>query len=736
MLGRVATGILAALILLIAAPTAGAEDPPTIGLALGGGGARGLAHVGVLLRLDELRIPVHYIAGTSMGAVVGAEAALGFPPAEIERMALSVDWRHLMADRPDRRQLTYRRKTDSRNSLWPFEFGITRQGLGLQRGFLFGQKFTYVFNEPDLYTAGYDGFDALPIPFRAVATDLETGEAVVLDQDNLMRAVRASMAASGAFPPVEIDGRTLVDGYLRTMVPVDAVRDMGADKVIAVHVGWSPGELPPAGVWNVPTIVLQANYILTWANVAPDLALADVPIAVSLPDVPLFDFTQAETAIAAGRQAVDAQREALLPLALSQEDYARWRASVGRRRVAAPIITRVSVENLRHVDERSVLGRIRQVPGDTLDFAGLVRDLDRIFELGTFESVEFSLPANGAGRELLIQPVEKPYLPWVVNFGASYRMNYQNRGQIQFLGRLARREINRFGGEFRGDLALGSLHSVHAEFYQPLDPSRTLFMAPGVFWASHDETVFDGSYQLGSYRTDSRGGHVDLGLNLGRIAEVRAGWWRGEIHSEAQAGFPDVPTRTDEIGALHLTLGFDRLDDSAIPHQGLAGSLRAWLARPSLGDDLDFGRYWGHLVGAASVGKWIVQMRAQGGSSEGDLPYYHDFLMGGLRDITGVADGSLRGRAFAMGGAGVLYHLAGLKLPYMPQWYLGGWMDVGNTWQEPEQATWRDTYWGGAITLLVETPLGPIETGYGHSSIGRNTIYLQAGIQFAQPFNP
>ncbi len=708
---------------------------PTIGLALGGGGARGLSHVGILARLDELRIPVHCVSGTSMGAIVGAYAALGFSPAEIEQMVLATDWNFLIADRPDRRSLSFRRKTDTTDNIWPFEFGNTAEGLGFQRGLLSGQKFNYLFDEPDLYTAGYDGFDSLPVPFRAVATDLETGEAVILKKGNLMRAVQASMAAIGAFPPVTIDGRTLADGYLRAMVPVGAAREMGADKVIAVHAGWSPGELPPNGIWNVMTIVLQAGYILTWANVVPDMAQADVTITVSLPDLPLFDLTQMQKAITAGRKAVDAQMEALLPLALSEEDYAAWRASVQRRPVTAPVITKISVTDLNYMDERTVLGRIRQAPGDTLDFAGLTRDLGQVFELGTFESVAFSLPLSVGGRHLLIRPVEKPYLPWLLHIGGSFHLDYQNRGEIQFLTRVNRLEINRFGGEFRGELALGSLHRILAEFYQPLGSSRTFFIAPTVFWGSHITPIFENSYQLGTFQTKSWGGKVDLGLNLGRWAEFRAGLWRGQARAEPQAGAPDVPHRADDIGALRLSLGFDLLDDQAIPHRGLAGRVQAWLADPSLGDDLEFKRYWAHIVGAVSSGRWTAQMRAQAGSSEGDLPYYRDFFMGGLRNITGMPVRSMHGRAFAMGGAGVLYHLAGVNLPYMPQWYLSGWVDVGNTWEQPEQAVWRDTYLGGALSLLVETPIGPMEAGYGQSSSGSNSIFLQAGIHFAMPLN-
>jgi len=664
------------------------DDRPIIGVALGGGGARGMAHIGVLQRLDELRIPVDRVSGTSIGAVVGVLFALGFTPEEIEAKMLAVDWRSLMTDRPDRRRMSFRRKTDYMENIWP---------------------------------------DSLPIPFRPVATNLETGEEVVLDRGNLLQAVRASMAAPGAFPPVLIGDQLLVDGYLRTMVPVDAARDMGADKVIAVHVGWAPGDTPDGSHWGLPEILMQANLILTYSNVLPQLDVADVGVLVSLPDVPLFDLTRTKEVIAAGRAAVDDYLEELLPLALSEVEYARWREGIGHWSTASPVIDRVRIENRTMVSDRTIAGRISQTEGDTLDLDRLKLDLGRIYQLGVFESVDFSLEGSDPAKDLVIQPTGKPYLPWIMRFGASYR--------LQFLTHLVRYEINSLGGELRTDLALGSIMGVSGEFYQPLEYSRTLFVAPALFYQSYNTSVFEGSYLLGEYRTNDWGGHFDLGVNLGRVAEFRAGYWLGRTETNVNSGDLDFPLQQEDVGALKFGIGFDLLDRHSIPKNGVAGSVQAWLARPGLGDDLDFGRYWGHLVGATTRGEWTLQYRVQAGSSEGDLPFYRQFKMGGLRDLTGIANDSLRGRAFGMAGAGLLYHLSGMNLPFATQWYLGGWVDTGNTWEYPEYARLDDLKLGGALTLLMDTAFGPIETGYGRSDNGHGTFYLQAGIHFAMPLN-
>jgi NTE family protein len=300
---------------------------------------------------------------------------------------------------------------------------------------------------------------------------------------------------------------------------------------------------------------------------------------------------------------------------------------------------------------------------------------------------------------------------------------------------VVRLELNELGGELRTDLALGSIYNISAEFYQPLEYSRTLFVAPALFFDSQAEDVYSDSQSLGSYRTDSWGGHFDLGLNLGRLAEFRTGYWLGQTETEPRSGALDFPKTSDDLGALKFGLGFDMIDHLAIPHHGVAGSIQAWLSRPDLGASLDFSRYWGHLVGATTLQDWTFQFRTQGGGSEGDLPAYRQFLMGGLRDITGVADRSLRGGAFGMAGVGILNHVSGLNLPYALQMYVGGWFDVGNTWEKPEYARLDDLLAGGALTVLLETAFGPLEFGYGRSSSGRGSLYLQAGIHFAQPLN-
>jgi len=206
------------------APPKAPAAAPRIGLALSGGGARGLAHVGVIKVLEELRVPIHCVTGTSMGAIVGGTYASGLPTAEMEKSVLAADWDIIFRDKPPRADISSRRKIDDYKTLFAPEFGVKDGGLALPKGVIAGVSIEAFFRGLTVRAVGVNDFQKLPIPFRAVATDIETGEAVVLDHGSLAHAMRASMSVPGGMTPVEIDGRLLVDGGIANNLPIALVR--------------------------------------------------------------------------------------------------------------------------------------------------------------------------------------------------------------------------------------------------------------------------------------------------------------------------------------------------------------------------------------------------------------------------------------------------------------------------------------------------------------------------------
>ncbi|HND14949.1 MAG TPA: patatin-like phospholipase family protein, partial [Pseudomonadales bacterium] len=237
---------------------------PRIGLVLAGGGARGLAHIGVIRFLEEHGIRVDAIAGTSMGAIVGAMYASGLDAAEMEEVATTLDWKYAFDDTTPRNQLSLRRKQEDLDFLVRGKLRYKDGRLRLPMGAIEGQHLNMVLHDIIGHVARVRDFDSLPIPFRAVATDIETGEAVVIGRGDLATAMRASMSIPGMFSPVELDGRLLVDGGIANSIPVDVAQTMGVDRLIVIDVGTPLYER--ARLDNVLTLMDQLTTIMTRGN--------------------------------------------------------------------------------------------------------------------------------------------------------------------------------------------------------------------------------------------------------------------------------------------------------------------------------------------------------------------------------------------------------------------------------------------------------------------------------------
>ncbi len=384
----------AALLLALAPATADEAPPPRprVGLVLSGGGALGLAHIGVLAVLEELRIPVDCIAGTSMGGIVGGLYAAGYSPGELEQIAATLDWNELVRDSPDRRHLPYRRKVDDLIYLTRWELGVSKQGIRLPTGLVGGHRLGAQLRLLGLRAVGIDDFDRLPIPFRAVAADAADGSTVVLDHGELASALRASMAVPGLFTPVEREGRLLVDGGVVANLPVDAARAMGAEIVIAVDLGQplATRERPD----SIPGVLAQSLDALSRREVERALADSDIALRPAVTEWGLLDFQAARELIARGAEAARAQLDPLRRLAVDEATWARYLERQRRSTPAIPI-RQLVLEPGPGLPVAAVRRAVRSRPGTDLDAAELAADLDRLWELGEFETVDFELHARG-----------------------------------------------------------------------------------------------------------------------------------------------------------------------------------------------------------------------------------------------------------------------------------------------------------------------------------------------------
>src|SRR5262245_41826690 len=402
-------GLVAAIGLLSVLPPAPAaaqeaqEAPkprPKIGLALGGGGARGIAHIGVIRALEEMHIPIDYIAGTSMGSIAGGMYSCGFTPEEMEKVIKGIKWDSLFQDAPERAQQSFRQKEDDFEHLIPIEFGLNlkKGGIVLPPGLIAGSKLGFVL-DTTMLPCTVASFDELRIPFRAVATDIQTGNPVILTKGSLARAIRASMAIPAIFTPVEVDGKLLVDGGEAQNLPVQTVRAMGADIVIAVNVG-SSGAESAAKPTNVGQMIGRLIDLPLQQNTQASARLADVVITPDLDGFTSADFATGTKMIPLGYEATMAAKAKLEAYAEPESVYRTWKVGHDATRPPLPFINAIEIDPVPGVDPRRIAYLVKTKAGQVLDTKVLGSDLKRIYSMGIFEIVSYQVIPDG-GRNIL-----------------------------------------------------------------------------------------------------------------------------------------------------------------------------------------------------------------------------------------------------------------------------------------------------------------------------------------------
>ncbi|MEM8964745.1 MAG: patatin-like phospholipase family protein, partial [Acidobacteriota bacterium] len=535
-----------ALVCLVLAPLGlGAQpnepaDRPKIGIAFSGGGALGCAHLGVLEVLEEMRVPIDYIAGTSMGSIVGGLYAAGLSTDEMRDALVSTDWSDAFRDKPAREDLSFRRKQEDQRYLLNLELGIGRGGLRVPSGLISGQKLFFLLRKFALPVSGIDDFDDLPIPFRAVATDIETGEVVVLEDGDLARAMRASMAIPGAFAAVDLDGRRLVDGGVVNNLPIDIVRAMGADIVIAIDLGTPISER--GEIQSFVQILGQTTSMITRSNVRRQLPDADLVLNPYVRDFGILEFESATAIIEKGVEEARAHVVDLEPYALDEASYAAHRAA---RPTPPPLPTTVDFIEYRgneRVDSRIIDAQLDVRPGDPLDLDTVAEDLGRVYGLGDFEAVEVSLATRATAEGeveygLIIDIREKDWGPTYLHGGLSLTSDFEGEGfDFGLLVNVNRTRLNARGGEWRNDLLVGQRRRLVSELYQPLDFNGRFFVAPSIDILRDRVGLFEGGEEISKLDLESNILRLDVGYQAGRFGEFRLGLYRGTAEAAVDIG--------------------------------------------------------------------------------------------------------------------------------------------------------------------------------------------------------
>ncbi|MEY4749529.1 MAG: hypothetical protein RIQ60_1743 [Pseudomonadota bacterium] len=594
----------------------GSTRPPRIGLVLSGGGARGLAHVGVLKVLEQARVPIAAIAGTSMGAIIGGLYAGGVSAAELERELLALDWDALFANRVPRASLAQRRKEEDFDVSPAIELGLKPGSVEpmLPLGGVSSRGLELLLRRYTLPVRQAADFDALPIPFRAVATDMETGAAVVFERGDLATALRASMSVPGVFAPMEVGGRILGDGGLVNNLPVDVVRGMGVDIVIAVNIG-TPLQ-PRATLGTVSGVTLQMINILTEQNVARSLAQldpthGDILIAPALGSLTSSDFVRAPEFMQRGEAQARSQFEQLAALGLTEQAWAERavRRAAWPYAQAAPRLASVTFEV--NGDAGQTAGRAAHAPGEgdgtthgvshPQVYAGrLASRAGQAFDVRQAEADSRALAANDDyqhtdyrleegpdGTDLVFRLDEKPWGPNYFRAGLELASDFAGRGEFNVKLSHNRHWLNESGGEWRNRLQIGSTPRWSTEWYQPL--TRQIDPAGAWFASLHADAERRRSHAylplaptqsgraprlLARYARSQQRIGIDLGQPWGRWGELRSGVSHDRITLQPELLAGDVTLsaagadlRADET-AWRAAAVVDQLDYTSFPTQG------------------------------------------------------------------------------------------------------------------------------------------------------------------------
>jgi NTE family protein len=732
--------LIALVVVLLAAGSLSAAEPattapsataarPKVCLVLSGGGARGVAHIGVLKVLEELRVPVDCIVGTSMGSLVGGGFAYGKSAAEMEKLVRNADWDNVLLDQPPRPDRSVRSKSLDRSSVGGAEFGVRGAQVQLPTGAIIGQQL-------ELFLQGLAGpnqqqksFDNLPIPFRAIATDIESGSMVLLDHGSLPQALRASMSVPGVFSPVQIEGRLLVDGGLTRNLGVDVARQMGADILIAVNLG--TGLMRRDQIQSLLSVGSQMVNILTEQNVQKslnELTDRDILILPQLGDYSAGDFENSASTIEIGERAARAVADQLRTLSVSEAEYANFVAHVRKDQGNATYAgIRLDTKSLSHVNPVVAEATFNGATGGQRDEKSLDRGLKALLATDDFEQVRYRVDATDEGSYLAVEPREKSWGPNYLHMGLNLSTNFQGTSAFNLNVDHRMTWLNDRGLEWRNRAYLGNLTGLITELYQPLDLEREWFVAPRVQFTQNLDNIFIADNAAAQYRNRRGFVGLDLGYRFGTLGEARLGYDFGGISYTKGTGSAVLPDQHDQLGTVNLSVVVDQYDSWNFPSKGYLAAILLSASRDSLGSDRDYDTGTARLEKAFGTEKDHYRIGVDYFTSFGsDRPIYNAFPLGGFLKLSGysqqefLVDGATVGRL-------VYEHRVALVPTITKGIYWGGSLEAANLENRLNGPEPSGVIYSGSMYLAADTILGPFYFALGLAEGGNAAIYLFLG---------
>jgi len=705
-----------------------AKQKPCIGLVLGGGGARGAAHIGVLKVLERERIPICAIAGTSVGSIVGSLYAVGYTPEQIEAIVTGIDWKDMFDDEPVRAKLPMRRKDEDYRYLLDFKLGYRDGRILIPRGAIQGQKLLLLLRRLLLPAWNVPEFKDLPIPFACVGTDIGNGTGVIYGKGDLAAAVRASMSVPGAFAPIRLDDKLMVDGGIFNNVPIDVVRSMGATRVIVVDV--SSPLAPEENLGSSFAIARQMLDMLMQQRTTAMLATmkdGDVLIKPRLTTVGAASFDRVMEAVADGEVAANEQVDALDALAISDADYT---ASVEARRQLdfdLPLIEFVEIASHRSRSSRLVAEQIRQQRDQPLDLNSLEDDIGLAFGRGRYERISWSIREVEGQRGLQVLPVDKGWGPNFITLGLQLSDDFRGNTNYSVALEATTTGINARGGEWRNRIETGRYTGIRSEFHQPWGRLARWHVLPYVDYVAFNQTLRPLDDVFANYRL-TRGEHgVSIGFNPTPALRFEVGSAfgrdRADLRSSRGADFDNIES---DFTATYAGFTYDTIDNVDFPAGGTRFAVDATLYDDAFGGDASGEKLsvvLDHAIRLKARHHLLFGLRGNISGGDDDL-FQRLALLGGFLNLSGYPDQELAGTQMAH--ARVVYYrrFGDLARLFSLPAYVGGSIEAGNVWFDRSDMTFDSMIVAGSAFLAVDTPLGPLFLGYGRAERGEDSFYL------------
>jgi NTE family protein len=705
---------------------------PRIGLVLEGGGALGLAHIGVIQWFEEHHVPVSYVAGTSMGGLVGGVYATGHSPKEIEALISGIDWDKVIRGKTSFQDLTFRRKQDAIDYPNSLEFGL-RHGVQFPEGFNSGQAVGLIFDQIALPYSEIKNFNDLPIPFGCVSTDLVTGKEEIFRTGSLALALRSTMSLPGIFTPVREQDHIFADGALLDNLPVDVAQDMGADITVAVHL--QVKALDPKESLSTFGVLGRSLSVVIAANELRSMEKADVLISVPLQDYDSLDYTKAAEMIKLGYAAAESKKNVLMAFAVDDDSWSKYtehRSS--RRRTGSPTPQFVHVQGTSKQLAEIIQQKLGVLLGQAIDPANLEKQLSLLIGIGRFDSLGYKVVEQDGKQGLLITAVEKPYAPPTVQpllllDGSDYLNPVFAIG-----GRITFYDVGGFGRELRNDIILGSEYGISSEYYMPLHVGSNFFIAPRAFADNSPFYEYNHDKLEGEYRNRQFGGEFDFGYELGRDGELRVGYQAADLHQSLRIGFPTLPAESGRVGFTKVSLVENHLDNPVIPRKGYAldATWRWNDANPGAHEQFPTARarfrYFHPLDPKSSV-----YLTAQGGTTFGyqqtGLPI---FGLGGLDTLHAYGTNELLTNQYYYFQTGYLREVLALPPFLGDKLYVVGSYEIAKPFSLPLGSLTLSSHlpMDASGGFIANTLFGPILIGGAVGDTDHHRFFFQVGRVF------